>query len=103
MTESTNGSGLQLGQSVPNFELATYDPVKNDFGTVSLDQIKSDGKWHPDQHEHERSARAFTANRAASSVTAGMSLVRNAATAATCIAVGMTSFEDWLLLTSSLG
>ena len=45
MTESTNGGGLQLGQSVPNFELATYDPVKHDFGTVSLDQIKSDGKW----------------------------------------------------------
>ena len=33
MTESINGSGLH----VPNFELATYDPVKNDFGTVSLD------------------------------------------------------------------
>ena len=45
MTESTNGGGLQLGQSVPNFELATYDPVENDFGTVGLDQIKSDGKW----------------------------------------------------------
>ena len=45
MTESTNGDGLQLGQSVPNFELATYDPVKSDFGTVSLDQIKSEGKW----------------------------------------------------------
>ena len=51
MTESNHGSGgsggagLQLGQSVPNFELAIYDPVKNDFGTVSLDQIKSEGKW----------------------------------------------------------
>jgi len=38
-------SGVQLGQPVPNFELATYDPVKNDFGSVSLEQIKSEGKW----------------------------------------------------------
>ena len=45
MTESTNGGGLQLGTSVPNFELATYDPVKHDFGSISLEQIKSDGKW----------------------------------------------------------
>ncbi len=45
MTESTNGGGLQLGGSVPNFELVTYDPTKNDFGSVSLDQIKKDGKW----------------------------------------------------------
>ena len=45
MTESTNGGGLQLGGSGPNFELATYDPVKNDFGSISLEQIKSDGKW----------------------------------------------------------
>jgi len=45
MTESTNGCGLQLGASVPDFELQTYDPVKNDFGTVSLEQIKADGKW----------------------------------------------------------
>ena len=45
MTESMNGGGLQLGAAVPNFELATYDPVKSDFGTVSLDQIKSEGKW----------------------------------------------------------
>ena len=45
MADAVNGSGIQLGASVPNFELATYDPVKNDFGTVSLDQIKSQGKW----------------------------------------------------------
>ena len=36
---------LQLGGQVPNFELSVYDPVKNDFGTVSLDEIKSQGKW----------------------------------------------------------
>jgi peroxiredoxin (alkyl hydroperoxide reductase subunit C) len=45
MTDSTNGGGLQLGASVPDFELATYDPTKNDFGTMSLDQNKKDGKW----------------------------------------------------------
>ena len=45
MTESTNGCGLQLGEKVPNFELATYDPVKNDFGSISLEQIQSEGKW----------------------------------------------------------
>jgi len=36
---------LQLGGQVPNFELAVYDPVKNDFGKISLDEIKSQGKW----------------------------------------------------------
>ena len=45
MTDSPSGGGLQLGATVPNFELATYDPIKNDFGSVSLDQIKSEGKW----------------------------------------------------------
>ena len=42
MTESTT---LQVGQQVPDFTLATYDPVKNDFGSISLEQIKSSGKW----------------------------------------------------------
>ena len=37
MSDST---GLKLGQNVPDFELATYDPVKDDFGKFSLaDQI----------------------------------------------------------------
>ena len=45
MADAVSGSGIQLGASVPNFELATYDPVKNDFGSVSLDQITSEGKW----------------------------------------------------------
>jgi len=38
MSEPT---GLRLGAKVPDFELATYDPVKDDFGTFSLaGQIK---------------------------------------------------------------
>ena len=45
MSDATAGGGLQLGMSVPNFELATYDPTQHDFGTISLEQIKSEGKW----------------------------------------------------------
>jgi peroxiredoxin (alkyl hydroperoxide reductase subunit C) len=42
---SSDSKPLQLGGPVPNFELSVYDPVKNDFGTISLDEIKSQGKW----------------------------------------------------------
>jgi peroxiredoxin (alkyl hydroperoxide reductase subunit C) len=36
----SDSNGLKLGQKVPDFEMATYDPVKGDFGQVSLaDQI----------------------------------------------------------------
>ena len=43
MNDSTHG--LQVGQKVPDFELTTYDPVKEDFGSVNLDSLKSAGKW----------------------------------------------------------
>ena len=36
---------VSVGGSVPDFELATYDPVKNDFGTIKLASLKSAGKW----------------------------------------------------------
>ncbi len=42
---SESGNGLRVGHPVPNFELATYDPVKEDFGTISLDGLKSQNKW----------------------------------------------------------
>jgi peroxiredoxin (alkyl hydroperoxide reductase subunit C) len=42
---SETGNGVRLGQPVPNFELATFDPVASDFGTISLDEIKSQGRW----------------------------------------------------------
>ena len=42
---SESGNGIKVGHPVPNFELATYDPVKNDFGTISLDDLKSQNKW----------------------------------------------------------
>ena len=37
--------GIPVGAEVPDFSLPTYDPVADDFGSVSLEQLKSDGKW----------------------------------------------------------
>jgi len=37
--------GIQVGSTVPDFELQTYDPVADDFGTVSLGQLKEQGSW----------------------------------------------------------
>ncbi len=42
MTEHVS---LKVGQKVPSFELEIYDPVKEDFGTISSDQIRGAGKW----------------------------------------------------------
>jgi peroxiredoxin (alkyl hydroperoxide reductase subunit C) len=39
------GNGLNLGQSVPDFEMDTYDPKEMFFGKISLEQLKKDGKW----------------------------------------------------------
>lgn len=36
---------LSIGQMVPNFELETYDPVKGDFGKVSVEDIKARREW----------------------------------------------------------
>jgi peroxiredoxin (alkyl hydroperoxide reductase subunit C) len=36
---------VKLGQKVPSFEIEVYDPTKQDFGTISLDKLKSEGKW----------------------------------------------------------
>lgn len=38
-------TGVKLGHQVPSFELTTYDPVKKDFGTISLDFLKSQKLW----------------------------------------------------------
>ncbi len=40
MTES-----IQVGSPVPDFSLDTYDPKTGDFGDVSLESLKADGKW----------------------------------------------------------
>lgn len=41
--------GLKVGDSVPDFELDTFDPVKGDFGKFSMaaqkKSGKSKGKW----------------------------------------------------------
>jgi peroxiredoxin (alkyl hydroperoxide reductase subunit C) len=34
-----------VGQVVPDFKLATFDPKTNGFGEFDLAQAKSEGKW----------------------------------------------------------
>jgi peroxiredoxin (alkyl hydroperoxide reductase subunit C) len=42
---SDTATGLKVGQHVPAFEIETYEPTKEDFGTISLEKLKSEGKW----------------------------------------------------------
>jgi NADH-dependent peroxiredoxin subunit C len=37
--------GLKVGQSVPDFELATFDPTEGYFGNFSLSKNSEAGKW----------------------------------------------------------
>ena len=36
---------VSVGGTVPDFEMATYDPVNKTFGTFDLAAQKADGKW----------------------------------------------------------
>jgi peroxiredoxin (alkyl hydroperoxide reductase subunit C) len=36
---------LKVGQSVPDFELDTFDPKGRCFGKISLEKLKQAGKW----------------------------------------------------------
>jgi alkyl hydroperoxide reductase subunit AhpC len=36
---------LKVGEKVPSFELETYDPNTEDFGTFSFDEAKGEKKW----------------------------------------------------------
>lgn len=36
---------VRMGHPVPDFEINVYDPVKHDFGKLSLEQQKKAGKW----------------------------------------------------------
>ncbi len=36
---------VKTGQFVPDFELETYLPLKNDFGKISLQEVKTAKKW----------------------------------------------------------
>lgn len=38
-------SVVRVGQPVPAFEMATYDPVAGDFGKFSLDAARQAGRW----------------------------------------------------------
>ena len=42
---SDAGTGLRVGQAVPDFEIETYDPVLEDFGTINSESLKAEGKW----------------------------------------------------------
>ena len=36
---------VRVGQTVPDFELEIFDPQKNEFGKISLAELKKQGKW----------------------------------------------------------
>jgi NADH-dependent peroxiredoxin subunit C len=36
---------LSVGQNVPDFQMETYHPSEGQFGTISLDELKRQGKW----------------------------------------------------------
>jgi peroxiredoxin (alkyl hydroperoxide reductase subunit C) len=36
---------LKLGEKVPDFTMTTYDPIKDDFGTISLDKQIAGKRW----------------------------------------------------------
>ncbi len=37
--------GLRVGQSVPDFEMDTYEPEKGDFGKFSMAEQKKKNRW----------------------------------------------------------
>ena len=45
MVAEETASGLKIGQSVPDFEMDTYDPTEFYFGKVSLSKLKEEEKW----------------------------------------------------------
>lgn len=42
---SESSATVRIGHPVPDFELEIFDPEKKDFGKVSLQEVKSQGKW----------------------------------------------------------
>ena len=36
---------LGVGDVVPDFEITVYDPIKKDFGAISLNSLKSRKLW----------------------------------------------------------
>ena len=45
MADNCECLGCNIGKTVPDFKLETYDPTKGDFGELSLDTLKKDRKW----------------------------------------------------------
>ncbi len=41
----SDNAPLKVGQRVPSFQIETYDPVSEDFGTFSLDKAMANQKW----------------------------------------------------------
>ena len=37
--------GCNVGSSVPDFRLETYEPSKGDFGEINLESLKKNKKW----------------------------------------------------------
>jgi NADH-dependent peroxiredoxin subunit C len=37
--------GIQIGQTVPDFKLETYEPTRGDFGEISLAAQMAAKKW----------------------------------------------------------
>ena len=40
-----NLTEVKVGHQVPDFELETFDPTKEDFGTIRLADLKAQKKW----------------------------------------------------------
>lgn len=36
---------LQVGQTVPDFKIETYEPTRGDFGEITLEGLKKQKKW----------------------------------------------------------
>lgn len=45
MSEETICCSVSVGQNVPDFEMATYDPAAGDFGAFKLSANKEKGQW----------------------------------------------------------
>lgn len=37
--------GLKVGQTVPDFTIDVFDPVKKDFGKIEFAKLKEEKKW----------------------------------------------------------
>ncbi len=43
--DDTSAQGVKLGEKVPDFEMTVYDPIKDDFGMISLEGQISRKRW----------------------------------------------------------